>query len=188
MEENHDVGQEGLDNPVESPDFEWDDAQDSEASSAVERVEELPSLNDDEYLLVLPGGQIEIELELPKRRKSPKALVLHAGCLIVCDGKRRSTVRTPASTVDDPELPLAWRLVMVFIARRSVTPRTRGRRYLAVTDESGELLDWIDHSPPGWDFQTSQVRAVAQYAGLECSTERFAEETEFELAHPNWVR
>jgi hypothetical protein len=168
------------------PGFDWD-AQEPEGETAAESIEELPTLIGDEYLLVIPGGEIELAQVLPTTRKLPKALAFHDGCLIVCDGKRRSTVRTPSSTLEDPELALASRLVMVFVKHNSVAPRTRSRRYVIVTDESENLLGWIDHSPPGWDFQGSQVRALAQRAGLECSTERFTVVTEFELAHPGWV-
>jgi hypothetical protein len=186
MEENHEIEEEQLDPPGDFQGFEWGDAQESEDPNA-ESVEELPAFGEDEYLLVLPGGEFELAQVLPKPRKLPKALVLHDGCLIVCEGRRRSTIRTPSSTVDDPELPLASRLVMVFIKQRSSTPRNRSRRYLIVTDENEDLLAWIDHSPPGWDFQGSQIRGVAQRAGLRCVTERFAEETEFDLAHPGWM-
>ncbi|HEY5025108.1 MAG TPA: hypothetical protein VII76_09035 [Acidimicrobiales bacterium] len=187
MEEDHEIEEEQFDVPEDFPGFEWDAAQESEDPNAAEKVEQLPAFTEDEYLLVLPGGEIEIAQILPKPRKLPKALVLHNGCLIVCERRRRSTIRTPSSTVDDPELPLASRLVMVFIEQRSATPRNRSRRYLIVTDENEDLLAWIDHSPPGWDFQGSQVRALAQRSGLECSTEGFAVETEFELAHPGWM-
>jgi hypothetical protein len=186
MEKNHGTEEEQLRALRDSLGFEWG-AQEPEDHAADESVEELPNLNGHEYLLVIPGGEIEVAQVLPAPRKLPKALVFHVGCLIVCDGKRRSTVRTPSSTLTDPELALASRLVMVFIKHNSVAPRTRSRRYVIVADESDELLGWIDHSPPGWDFQGSQVRALAQRAGLACSTERFALDTEFELAHPGWV-
>jgi hypothetical protein len=187
MEEDHEVEEELLDVPGDPPGLDWGGAQEPEDSSAAESVEELPSLSRDEYLVVLPGGDVEIAQGLPKPRKLPKALVLHAGDLIVCEGRRRSTLRTPSSTVDDSNLPLAARVVMVFIEFRSTTPTTRSRRYLIVANENEDMLAWIDHSPPGWDLQVSQVRAVAQRVGLECSTERFTFETEFELAHPGWM-
>lgn len=167
--------------------FGWDAGEEPEDPDVAESIEELPTLIEDDYLIVLPGGEIEIAHLLPKPRKLPKALVLHAGGLIVCQGRRRSAIATPSSTEDDAALPLASRLVMVFILHSSTAPRTRRRRYVIVTDENDDLLGWIDHSPPGWDFQGSQVRALAQCAGLVCSTERFALDTEFEHAHPGWV-
>jgi len=187
MEEDDEVEEEPLEFPEILQGSIGTGAQEPEDSSAAESVEELPSLTPDEYLVVLPGGDIEIASGLPKPRKLPKALVLHAGDLIVCEGRRRSTLRTPSSTVDDSELPLASRLVMVFIRYRSTTPTTRSRRYLIVANENEDMLSWIDHSPPGWDFQMSQVGAVAQRAGLGCTFERFELETEFELAHPGWM-
>lgn len=186
--EGHEAGQEGLRGPSEALDSEWDDLQESDDLDVVDGPEELPDFSEDEYVIVFPGGDIEVAQALPKPRRLQKALVLHEGCLTVCDGKRRTTLRTPTSTVDDPEIPIATRIVMVFIDHRAVPPRSRSRRYLIVTDDSEDLLGWIDHSPPGWDFQVSMMRALAQSAGLECSTERFGVETEFELAHEGWVR
>jgi hypothetical protein len=187
MQEDHGIGEEPHQDPWDSPGFGWDAEQEPEGPIAAESVERLPTFAEDEYLIVLPGGETEVADMLPMPRKLPKALALHAGCLIVCQGKRRSTIRTPSSTVDNPDLPLASRLVMVFISQSATAPRTRSRRYLVVTDENEDLLGWIDHSPPGWDFEGSQVRALAQRAGLECTTERFALDNEFELVHPGWV-
>ena len=168
---------------------EWDVAEESEDPSAPEAVEAVPPMEDDDYLFLLPGGEFEVARELPKPRKLTKALVYHAGELIFCEGKRRTAVRTPLNSIDvaEADIPLATRLVVVFIKHRAVPPRTRSRRYLIATDEDEELFGWIDHSPPGWDFPTSAVRSLAQLAAIECSSEHFDVETAFELAHPRWV-
>ena len=114
-------------------------------------------MEDDDYLILLPGGEFEVARELRKPSKVPKAVVYHGGNLILCEGKRRTAVRTPrgATDLDETDIPLATRLVLVFIKYRAVPPRSRSRWYLIATNEDEELLGWIDHSPPGWDFPTS---------------------------------
>jgi hypothetical protein len=172
-----------------APEEERNAAEESEVTSALETVEALPSMDDDAYLLVLPGGEFEIAQELPRPRKLPKAVVYHSGDLILCDGKRRTAVRTPRSSndADEAETPLATRLVLVFIKYRAVPPRSRSRRYLIATDSDDELFGWIDHSPPGWDFSASTVRSLAHLTAIEYLSESFDIETAFELAHPRWV-
>jgi len=168
---------------------EWDAPEQSEDPSALAAVRELPSLEDGDYLYLLPGGEFEIARALSKPRKLPKAVVYHAGNLILCEGKRRSVVRTLRNSMDndDSGIPLATRLVLVVIDQRVTPPRSRGRRYLIATNEDEELLGWIDHSPPGWEFPTSAVRLLAKLTAIECVTERFDIETAFDTAHPRWV-
>jgi len=167
----------------------WGEAGDEEEPVALEISQQLPPTGADDYLVLLPGGEFEIVPALPKPRRLPKAVVYHAGEIFLCEGKRRAAVRTPGRTteVDDADVPLATRLVLVLIEYRAVPPRSRRRRYLIATNADEELLGWIDHSPPGWEFPETALRALCELAGLECATERYEIETAFESAHPGWV-
>jgi len=171
------------------PEDRWHVGADDEGPFDLEEPDELPTVGNDEYLVLLPGGEVEVVTELPKPRKLAKAVVYHAGDLIFCDGKRRSEVRTPrgAAAEDDTDLPLATRLVLVHVRARATPPRTRRRRYLIATDDGEELLGWIDHSPPGWEFPHSAVRLLAELAHVECAMESFDSDVAFDDAHPGWV-
>ena len=187
MDEGHEVWDQ-LDHSQLDQDAEGTHDHESDEPDPDKSEVDLPVLAENEYLVVSPGGEVEVRSSLPKPSRLPKALGLHSGGdLFICEGRKRAMIRTPMSTSGDDDRPLATRLVMVFIQHRSAIPRTRGLRYVIVTDDSDELLGWIDHSPPAWDFEPSTVRALALRAGLECAIEGFEGEPDFEMAHPTWL-
>ena len=173
------------DDIAERPDVESDDGEGEELGYP---DVETPELSPDEFLIVRPGEPMEVADGLPRARHLPLALALRAGKLIVCEGRHRSTLRTPADPSPmDPMEPVAGRMVLVRIAHRADPPRTKPRLYLIVIGREGELLAWLDHSPPRWDFQLDQLQALARLAALECDVESYENEPQFEEAHAEWV-
>jgi hypothetical protein len=150
---------------------------------------EVPELGPDDCLIARPGEDFQILDSMPRRLHERAALVLWRGELIAVHGRDRDAVRTPRATdVVDPGEPVATRIVLVTIHHRTRAPRTRPLRYLILTNGMGELLGWLDHSPPSWDFQVSQIKAIGTLARMECETEIYESEAEFALARPTWSR
>jgi hypothetical protein len=148
---------------------------------------EVPQISGEDCLIARPGEDFEVLASMPKRFHEPRALVLWRGELIAVHGRSRDRVRTPGATdVVDPSEPVATRIVLVTIRQRSRPPRTWPLRYLVLTNAMGELLGWLDHSPPSWDFQVSQIKAIGGLARMECETEVYDTEAEFAQAHPPW--
>jgi hypothetical protein len=162
-----------------------------EASSpeAIHPGFEVPELGPDDCLIARPGEDFEVLDSMPRRLHEPRALVLYRGELIAVHGRSRDAVRTPAATdVVDVGEPVATRIVLVTIRHRSRAPRTWPLRYLVLTNALGELLGWLDHSPPSWDFPVSQIKAICALARMACDTEVYDSEAAFAQIHPTWSR
>jgi hypothetical protein len=173
--------------------WDWDEFGDSEEPEEPGAEElgaelDLPEIEEGEYLLLRPGEEAEICTDLPGPRQLPKGLAVREGEVVLCDRKRRVAFATAsAGPCEDGDASVAKGVVLVLIKHRSTPPRSQPRRYLVAVDESGALLGWVDHGPPGWDFDPGQVRALCRIAGVECSLERYESEDDFEAAHAGWI-
>ena len=148
-----------------------------------------PKLGPDDCLIVRPGEEFEVLEAMPRRLHEERALVLCRGELTAVRGRRRDVVRTPSATdVVDQGTPLANRIVLVTIRQRTRAPRTWPLRYVIITNALDELLGWLDHSPPSWDFQVGQIEALCAVARMESQVEVHDSEVEFAQAHPTWSR
>jgi hypothetical protein len=194
------VGDQDFDASIErGTDWDADDDLPEETEDVVEEgdhdgieelaPEEIPEFSDDKYLILRPGEEFEIAAFLPKPRKLPKAVVMHAGELIFCDRRRRVRARRASSVQSEGgSSEVVERIFMVYIASRSRTPKSRPLMYVIATSVDDRVLAWIDHSPPEWDFDASQVKMVAERCGVAFLIERYRNEPEFEASHPAWVK
>jgi hypothetical protein len=164
---------------IDDPETEWH-LDDSAAT--------LPPLSDDEIWLLVPGEDVAVVTTLPKARHLPMGLAIREGEIAVCTGRRRQWSRTPVgASDDDADLPLARRVLVVFIRHRASGVKTRPRKYVIVTDGGDELLGWLDYSE-AWNFEGGLLKRMVEVAGLDYQVERYTTEPEFERAHPGWSR
>jgi hypothetical protein len=170
-------GPEGIDDP----DTEWVIDEDEAAAT-------LPGLSEDEIWVLVPGEDVGVVTSLPKPRHLPVAIAIRPGEIAVCTGRRREWSRTPVgSSSDDEGLPVAQRVLVVFIRHRASGVKTRPRKYVIVTGQDDELLGWLDYSD-FWNFEGRHLKGMIEAAGLEYVVERYTTEVQFESAHPEWVR
>jgi hypothetical protein len=177
------LGPEGVDDP----ETEW---------VLEESVDPLPELSEDEIWLLMPGEDLQVVTNLPKARHLPLAIAIRPGEIVVCTGRRREWSRTPVgATEDDSDLPLADKVLLVFIRHRARGVKTKPRKYVIVTGSSSDdeaprdevPLGWLDYSD-AWNFEGSHLKRMIEAAGLEYEVERYSTEPEFERAHRDWVR
>jgi hypothetical protein len=169
---------------IDDPETEWVLEESAEPTP-------LPELSEDEIWLLVPGEELQIVTNLPKARHLPIGLAIRTGEIAVCAGRRREWCRTPiGASSDDEDLPLAKKVVVVFIRHRVSGVKTKPRKYVIVTDgdEGGheKPLGWLDYSD-AWNFEGGLLKQMVDAAGLTYEVERYTTEPEFERAHPEWV-
>lgn len=171
------LGPEGIDDP----ETEWVIEEAAEPKA-------LPSLSADETWLLIPGEELQVITRLPKPRQLPVGIAMRPGEVALCAFRRREWSRTPiGSSPDDSGLPMAQRLLVVFIRHRATGVRTKPRKYVIVTGDDGALLGWLDYSD-AWNFEGGILKQMVDAVGLEYAIERYGTEVEFESAHPEWTR
>ena len=166
---------------IDDPETEWEIDESGKADP-------LPTLTPNEIWLLLPGESLQVVTNLPKPRHLGLGLAVRAGEICVCVGRRREWSRTPfGASPDDAGLPLAQRVLVVFIRHRATGVKTRPRKYVIVTGAGEELLGWLDYSD-AWNFEGLVLKQMVEAVGLAYEIERYATEPEFESAHPDWVK
>ena len=96
--------------------------------------------------------------------------------------------RTPVgASTEDEGLPLAEKVVIVFIRHRASGVKTKPRKYVIVVGEDESPLGWLDYSD-AWTFEGQLLKQMIEAAGLAYEVERYGTEMEFERAHAEWVR
>lgn len=140
------------------------------------------------YLLIRPSEEQEVVSGLPEPGRGQRWLAFRPGEIVLTDGRRRDSCAAGGGWgAPDISSPRAARLVLVTVEGRRRRWSSGPRRYLIAASAEGELLAWIDHSPPSWDFRPGQVAQIARLAGLETAVERYRSEDELSAAHPGWL-
>jgi hypothetical protein len=166
---------------IDDPETEW-------VIEELSNAAPLPTLTRDEIWLLVPGEEIQVVTTLPRPRHLGLGLAIRPGEIAVCANRRREWSRTPiGASSADSKLPLAAKVLVVFIRHRSTGIKTRPRKYVIVTDAADELLGWLDYSD-AWNFEGGILKQMVDTVGLTYEIERYATEPEFEAAHPQWVK
>ena len=146
-------------------------------------------LGPDEYVLVRPSEEPEVVSELPEAGRSDKWIAFRPDEIVLADGRRVSAYALAgAFSAGDASDPPVTLLALVTIEQPSRRWKWRGvRRYLIAAGADDELLAWIDHTPPSWDFRPGQISQVARLANMKAAVEHYRTEAEFSAAHPTWM-
>jgi hypothetical protein len=167
---------------IDDPETEWVIESLDQAS-----LDALPELSPDEVWLLVPGEQLQVVTTLPKPKHLMLGLAVRPGEIAVCTGRRRTWSRTPiGGSDDDAALPLAEKVLVVFIRHRAKGVKTKPKKYVIVSNDEGDMLGWLDYSD-AWNFEGQILKHMVEAAGLHYEVERFGTEPEFERAHPEWV-
>jgi len=156
---------------------------------AADLDQRFPWLGPYEYVLMRPSEETEVVSGLPEPTRDEKWIAFRPGEIVLADGRRLSAYPIGAE-LGTAELsgPPVTLVALVTIEASSRRWRWRGaRRYLIAASADNELLAWIDHSPPSWDFRPGQISQIARLTKVKAAVEHYRTEDKFSAAHPAWI-
>jgi hypothetical protein len=142
------------------------------------------SLAKGQYFVLAPGRDLEV-VDGHHHPRAP-AIVAGHGELFLRGGVHRSHCRTPTYRGKQRHLPLATRLVSVFVHHRPVGEVNRTSNLVFALDRHDTIVSRLDTSN-SWEMSSHCLQQICNEVGLEYGTESYDFFPQMWQAHPNWV-
>jgi hypothetical protein len=144
----------------------------------------LPELAGGEYYVLAPGRDLEVVEG--HHHQGSRAIFMGHGELLMGGGTHRSHCRTPSYGGGNPHLPLATKLVSVFVHHRPVGALSETDRLILALGADDGVAGRMDTSG-SWEMNTDCLRQMCAAVGLEYAVERYDYFPQMWEAHPEWV-